>query len=118
MTIDFNMMIRVMLYILLVLSFLTLVFVGVLFLRRIKHERKLATTKTITGWLAGITTVGTFCIAALNVKVPIGILPEADPAFKAIETYYQLIQERQCEKAWELIHPARQEYLKKEYRGF
>ena len=118
MGIDLNTIIRVVLYALLGLSLLTLIFFGILFLRRIRHEHRFATAKTIAAWLGGITAVGTFCITALNVKVPIGILPEADPALKAIETYYSLIQERQCEKAWTMIHPARQDFLKKEYRGF
>ena len=118
MAIDPNTIIRLVLYTLLILSLCTLVFLSVSFLRRIKDERKAATAKVIAGWLGGVTAVGTFCIAALSVKVPIGILPKGDPARGAIETYYGLIQGRDCEHAWGMIHPARQDTLAKEYRGF
>lgn len=115
---DLNTIIRIMLYALLVLSLCTLIFLSVPFLRRIRDEKKAATAKSIAAWLGGVTAVGTFCIAALSVKAPIGILPKGDPALSAINTYYGLIQGRQCEQAWAMIHPARQDTLVKEFRGF
>lgn len=115
---DLNSVIRFILYALLLLSLCTIIFLTVPFLRRIRNEKKAATAKLIAQWLAGVTAVGTFCITALNVKAPIGILPEGDPALKAIITYYGLIQGRRCEEAWRMIHPARQDTLAKEFRGF
>lgn len=118
MTIDLNAIIRLVLYVLLACSVFTLFFLGTAFLRRIKDERKAATAKSIAAWLGGVTAVGTFCIGALNLSIPIGMLPEGDPALSAIETYFGLIEGRQCEQAWSIIHPARQDTLAKEFRDF
>ena len=115
---DLNAIIRIGLFALLACSVVTLIFVCVVFLRRVKKQKEAATAESIATWLGGITAVGTFCIGALNVTAPIGILPEADPALNAIKTFYSLIQGRECEEAWKLIHPARKDILEKEGRGF
>lgn len=115
-----NTIIRIILYLLLFLSICTIFFLIVPFLRRIKDENKSATAKTIATWLGGITAVGTFCIAALNVKAPIGILPESDPAIASIKKYFSYIQVKGngCEQAWALIHPERKQILANEHHGY
>jgi len=118
MSVDLNSIIRLVLYALFFFSIGTLLFLVLPFFRRIKDEKNAASAKTIAAWLGGITAVGAFCVGALNLKAPIGVLPDSDPAVSAIKKFYSLIQDRKCERAWGLIHPARQDTLAKEYRGF
>lgn len=117
MAVDLNTVIRAIFVVLLFASAGTLLFLFVPFLRRVKNERK-ATAKTMAAWFGGITAVGSLCVSVLNVKVPIGVLPEGDPAVAAIESYFAAIQARDCKAAWDLVHAARKDTLAKDFRGF
>jgi hypothetical protein len=117
MAFDLNTIIRGVFVVLLFASAGTLLFLFVPFLRRVKSERK-ATAKTIAAWFGGITAVGSLCVSALSVKLPIGVLPEGDPAVAAIQSYFAAIQARDCAMAWDLVHAARKDTLAKEFRGF
>jgi hypothetical protein len=106
-----NSLLHAVFYTLFALSGTTVVFLVILLVAWM-HKKDYATLKKIATWTAIATAVGSFAIAALNVKLPIGILPESDPAYQAIRTFYTAIQIKQCDSAWSLVHSARKKELK------
>jgi hypothetical protein len=67
--------------------------------------------KKIVTWAGIATSIGSFAISALNVTLPIGVLPKSDPAYQAIDKFYTMIQTKNCSNAWNLIHSARKKEL-------
>jgi hypothetical protein len=108
---NLNQLMHAVFYTLLALSGTTVVFLLVLLVAWLR-KKDYATLKKIAMWAGIATSVGSFAIASLNVKVPIGILPESDPAYLAIRTFYEAIQSKQCSNAWRLVHSARKKELK------
>lgn len=108
---NLNWLVHALLYALLAFSGTTVLFLAVLFVARARNKDYTAPKKIAT-WAGIASSVGSFAIAALNVSLPIGILPETDPAYEAIKTYYTAIQGKPCSEAWTLIHSARIKELK------
>jgi hypothetical protein len=107
---NLNSLLHTVFYTLLVLSGTTVVFLLVLVVARLRKKDYTA-PKIIATWAGVATSVGSFAIAALNITLPIGILPESDPANQAINTFYTAIQSQHCSKAWSLVHSARKKEL-------
>lgn len=108
---NLNTLLHTVFYTLLGLSGTTIVFLLVLFVARLS-KKDYSVPKQIATWAGIATSIGSFAIAALNVNLPIGVLPESDPAFQAIKTFYTAIQSKKCSDAWSLIHSARKMELK------
>jgi hypothetical protein len=108
-----NLLVSWALYVLLFLSAVTIAFFVVVLLARVFWKKDLTAPKTVAAWAGIATSVGSFAIALLNANLPIGVLPDSDPAAAAIRTFYAAIQSEQCKKAWTLIHAARKEELRK-----
>jgi hypothetical protein len=102
--------IHAVLYVLLGLSGATLILLLVLLVAQVR-KKDYSAPKRIAIWAGIATSVGSFAIAALNVSFPIGILPQSDPAYQAISTFYSAIQSKRCRDAWILIHSARKAEL-------
>lgn len=108
---NLNSLLHALFYTLLALSATTVVFLLILLVARLR-KKDYATPKKIATWAGIVTSVGSFAIAALNVKVPIGVLPESDPAYQAIKLFYTAIEGENCPQSWSLIHSARKKELK------
>jgi hypothetical protein len=110
-----NQIMHVAFYVLLALSGITIIsLIFFVTIRSIK-KRDYIVPKVIAAWAGIATSVGSFSLAILNFNFPIGILPESDPAYNAIKTFYNSIQARNCDAAWNLIHGARKKILAEEY---
>lgn len=112
-----NILVHGAFYALLVLSSVSLISIIVVIGLRLRRKREYSIPRAIATWAGICTSVGSFAIAMVNFNFPIGVLPESDPAFQAIRTFYEDIQNENCDGAWKLIHSARKAILAREY-GF
>jgi hypothetical protein len=106
-----NQTIHVVFYVLLALSSTTLVFLIMFLVQRCVRKRDYTAPKIIATWAGVCTSVGSFALSIVNFNFPIGILPEQDRAAEAIKQYYEAVQDRRCDDAWNLIHSARKKIL-------
>jgi hypothetical protein len=114
---NLNSLLHGILYGLLLLSGST-IFLLVFMLGARLRKKDYRAPKKVATWAAIATSVGSFAIGALNVKIPIGILPESDPAYETIKNYFSAIQGKECSNAWGMIHAARKKELKDKNKDF
>ncbi len=111
-----NQIMHLAFYVLLALSGVTIFSIIVFVAIRAVTKRDYEIPRTIATWAGICTSVGSLSLSILNFNFPIGILPETDPARDAIRSFYDSIQARDCDNAWQLIHTARKKILEAEFR--